>query len=102
VDAGQLDHDLVCALLADLGLGHTQLVDAAPHDCDRPVEVLRGQLVALGRLRLQHDLEAAAQVEAEHRLLGHDQRHRPAEGGEDQRDKDQMLAASVHGSGAKG
>ena len=39
-DARELDHDLVRALLAELGLRHTELVDAAPHDADRPVEIL--------------------------------------------------------------
>ena len=60
----QLDHDLVRALLADLGLGDAELVDAVAHDVDRAVEVLGRELVAARRLRLQHDLEAALEVEA--------------------------------------
>ena len=57
------------ALLADLRLRHAELVDAALHDRDRPVEIGRRQRVALRRHRLQHDLEAALEVEAEDRLL---------------------------------
>ena len=41
VHAGELDHDLVGALLADLGLGHAELVDPVPHDLDRAVEIRR-------------------------------------------------------------
>jgi len=88
VDAGKLDHDLVLALLADLRLGHAELVDAALHDRDRPVEVGRGERVALRRHRLEHDLETALEVEAEDRLLvkrraGHGEQERADEGGHD-------------------
>jgi hypothetical protein len=62
--AGQLDHDLVRALLADLGLGDAELVDAVAHDVDRAVDVLGREHVALRRLRLEDDLEAALEVEA--------------------------------------
>ena len=51
VHAGELDHDLVAALLADLGLGHAELVDAVLHDRDRTVEVVGRELVALRRMR---------------------------------------------------
>ena len=64
VHAGELDDDLVAALLADLRRGDAELVDAVAHDRDRAVEVGRGQLVAVRRLRLQDDLEAALEVEA--------------------------------------
>ena len=64
VHAGELDHDLVGALLADLRRRDAELVDAVPHDRDRAVEVARLELVPLRRLRLEHDLEAALQVEA--------------------------------------
>src|ERR671937_1552118 len=69
VDAGKLDDDLVRLLDADVGLGDAELVDPALHDVLRPVEVVLRQLVALRRDRLQDDLEAALQVEAERRLL---------------------------------
>ena len=65
VHAGELDDDLVGALLADLGLGDAELVDPVPHDRDRAVEVGGRDLVALRRHRLEHDLEAALQVETE-------------------------------------
>ena len=39
-DAGELDDDLIVALLADLGLGDAELVDAVPHDVHRAIEVL--------------------------------------------------------------
>jgi hypothetical protein len=68
-DTRQLDDDLVVALRPDLGLRHAEAVDAAPHDLDRAVEVLVGQVSVRRRNRLQRDLEAALQVEAERRLL---------------------------------
>ena len=69
LDAGELDDDLVVALRADLGLRDAELVDAVPHDLDRALEVLLGELAVRRRNRLQRDLEAALQVEAERRLL---------------------------------
>ena len=59
VDAGELDDDLVRALLADLGLGDAELVDPLPHDVDRASEIVGRKLVPLRRDRLQDDLEAA-------------------------------------------
>jgi len=38
MDARELDHDLVRALLADLGLGDAELVDPLAHDRDRAVK----------------------------------------------------------------
>ena len=64
-DARELDRDLVLALLPDLRLGDTERVDAVPDDLDREVEVLLGDLLALGRDRLEHELDAALEVEAE-------------------------------------
>src|ERR671910_672513 len=64
-DAWELDRDLVLALLPDLRLCDTERVDAVPDDLDREVEVLLGDLLALGRNRLQDELDAALQVEAE-------------------------------------
>ena len=68
-DAGELDDDLVVALLADLGLGDAELVDAVPHDVHRAIEVLVGERVALGRNGFQHHLEPALEIEAERRTL---------------------------------
>ncbi len=64
-DARELDRDLVLALLPDLRLGDTERVDAVPDDLDREVEVLLGDLLALGRDRLEDELDAALEVEAE-------------------------------------
>src|SRR3954468_15145431 len=68
-DACELDDDLVVALLSHLGLGHAQLVDAAADDVLGAVERGAVDYLVLPRLRLQHDLDAALQVEAERRLL---------------------------------
>jgi hypothetical protein len=68
VHARELDHDLVRALLADLRLRDAELVDPVPHDVDRAGQVVCRQRVALRRVRLQHHLEAALEVQAEGRL----------------------------------
>jgi hypothetical protein len=96
VDTGELDHDLVRALLPDLGLGDAELVDSVPHDLDRPVDVLGGQLVALRRHGLEDDLEAALQVEAERGLLvsrrtWHDQKRDADERRDDAAEQDEMV-----------
>ena len=64
VHAGELDHDLVRALLPDLGLGDAELVDAVPHDVLRDRHAARVDLLSLGRNRLEDDLEPALDVEA--------------------------------------
>ncbi len=97
VHAGELDDDLILALGADLGLGDAELVDAVPHDLDRPLEVGRRQRMPLGRLRPQHDLEAALEVEAERRLLvagraGHADVRHAREGERDQSEQEEVLA----------
>ncbi|TML23210.1 MAG: hypothetical protein E6G32_06425 [Actinobacteria bacterium] len=68
LDARELNHDLILALLPDLGLGHAQLVDAVPHDRDRAVDRVGIELVSLLRNRFEHDLETALEVEAERQL----------------------------------
>ena len=69
VDAGQLDDDLVAALLADLRLGDAGAVDAIVDDRDRVVETgLVDRLALLGHGFLDH-FEAALEVEAERRRL---------------------------------
>ncbi len=68
MDPGELNHDLVRALLADLRLGHAELVDPVPHDVDRPVQIIRRKRVTLRGIRLEDDFETALQVEAERRL----------------------------------
>ncbi|TMM25803.1 MAG: hypothetical protein E6F97_02140 [Actinobacteria bacterium] len=69
VDASQLDHDLVLALLADLGLGDAERVDAVTHDRDRGVHAVRRDLLVPERDRLEHDLQAALEVEPQRDLL---------------------------------
>ena len=91
-DASELDHDLVGALLAQLGLGHAELVDAAPHDADRPVEILRRQLVTRRRNGLEHNLEPTLEVEPERRLpvdrrAGNREQRDADERGQDQADE---------------
>ena len=51
-DPGQLDDDLILALLPGVRLGDAKLVDPVPHDRDGAVHVRGGELVALGRNRL--------------------------------------------------
>ena len=81
--AGQLDHDLVVALRADLGLGDAELVDAAPHDLDRTFEVFLGELAVRRRHGLERHLEATLEVETERRRLvegrGRDREQRHAD-----------------------
>ena len=86
--ARELDRDLVLALLADLGLGDAELVDPLADDRDRAVEVRVGQLTAGRRLRLQHDLEPALEVEAELRLLVERRAGDRQQGRADDRDED--------------
>jgi hypothetical protein len=94
VDTGELNHDLVVALLADLRFRDAELVDPVPHDLDRAVEILVRQLVALGRDGLQHHLEPALQVETErhapmHRRTGDgEQGDTGQRGGEDAQDQE--------------
>src|SRR5439155_22161578 len=57
VYARELDHDLVRALLADLGLGDAELVDALALDLDRAGERRWVELLPLSLLRLQYYLE---------------------------------------------
>ncbi len=90
-DPGQLDDDLVGALLADLGLGDAEPVDAAPHDLDGPVEVFLRQLAVRRRDRLQRDFEPTLEIEPERRLLpdgraGHGEEHHADERGDEKSD----------------
>jgi len=91
VHGGQLDHDLVLALLRDDGLGDAELVDAVAHDVDRPRHVVRRQDVPARRLRLQDDLEAALQIESLPELLV-DRGARPA----DKEDADERCHEQRH------
>ena len=89
LDACELNHDLILALLPDLGLGHAKLVDAVPHDRDRAVDRVGIELVTLLRNRLEHDLETALEVEAERQLsvrgrAGHGQQSDAGERGDDE------------------
>ncbi len=69
LDARKVDHDLVVALLADLGLGNAEPVDAVAQDLDRAVEVGLLQRPVRRRHRLQRHLEPALQIEPERRLV---------------------------------
>ena len=82
-------------LLAELGLARAELVDPVADDLDRAVEILLGHLLAGWGLRLEDHLEAALEVEAEHRRAGdRERRDRPEQG--DDEDDDEVVAA--HGS----
>ena len=63
VDAGELDDDLVGALLANLGLRDAELVDAVPHDVLRDRHPRRVDILVLRRNRLEDDFEAALEIE---------------------------------------
>ena len=67
---GQLDDDPVVAGAGQRRLGDAEGVDPAAEHLDRAVGRLGVGLDPIGELRLQRDLGAAAQVEAEPRLLG--------------------------------
>ena len=69
LDAGQLNRDLIVALLANLGLGDAEPVDAVAHDRDRAVEVGLRQRPVLRQHGLQRHLEPALKIEAECRFL---------------------------------
>jgi hypothetical protein len=60
----QLDVDLVRPLLRHDRLRDAELVDALADDLDRAVHVVRRQRLALGRLSLEDDLDAALKVES--------------------------------------
>jgi hypothetical protein len=62
---GQLDDDPPVAGAGEAGLGHAERVDPAAQHLDRPVGRLLPGLHGRGVLGLEHDLGAAAQVEAE-------------------------------------
>ena len=70
VEPGELDDDLVRRLRAQLGLARADLVDPVADDLDRAVEILLGHLLAGWGLRFENHLEAALQVEPEHRRAG--------------------------------
>ena len=70
LDAGDLDRDLVVALLPDLGLRDAEPVDAVAQDLDRAGEVGLLQLPVRRRHRLERHLEAALEVQAERAAPG--------------------------------
>ena len=103
---GQVDHDLVVALLADLGLRDAEPVDAVAEDLDRAVEVGLLQRPVGRRHRLQRHLEAALEVEPEGRRLldrrpGNGEQPDADESGGDQRDEGEVRS-TVHGSSGVG
>ena len=98
VDRRQLDDDLVRPLLGDHRLGDAEPIDAVPDDADRVVHHRRRQLLALERLGLQHDLQAALDVEAlvkraVPRASGNGKEGDAGEGGDHEEDQRQMRAA---------
>ena len=92
VQPRELDDDLVRRLRAQLGLARADLVDPVADDLDRAVEILVGHLLAGWGLRLENHLEAALQVEPEHRRAGDRERRDRAEQGHDEED-DEVVAA---------
>jgi hypothetical protein len=100
--ARQADVDLVGALLLDLGLRDTERVGALADRVDRVRYGLRCDLRDLRRwLRLVDQLDAAAQVQAQLRLLGErgardDREQRQRDEEPDDRQDDQVAAAIVH------
>ena len=95
-DPREVDGDLVVALLADLRLGDTDLVDAIPDDLHGPVEVIRRQLLPGLGTRLEHDLQPALQVEAEGRRAEKAERDDRRHGTEED-EQDEEIAAHVLG-----
>ena len=95
VDARELDHDLVRALLRDDRLVDAELVDPLLHDVHGAVELGRAELHAGRRMCLQDHLEAALQVEAladrlVDRRAGDPHRDHERKRGQDQAEQDQM------------
>jgi hypothetical protein len=82
MDPGQLNHDLVGALDGDVRRRHTELVDAIDHHLLSGVHPVGGDLrLLVDRGCAQDDLDPAAEVETQGRLLvggrtrnGHQQR----------------------------
>ncbi len=106
LDAGQVDHDLVVALLADLGLRDAEPVDAVAEDLDRAVEVGLLQRPVGRRHGLQRHLEAALEIEPEGRRLldrrsGNRKQPDSDESGGDQCNKGEVRS-TVHGSSGVG
>ena len=68
LDAGEVDHDLIVALLANLRLRDAEPVDTVAEDLDRAVEIGFLQRAVRRRDRLQRHLEPALEVEPERGL----------------------------------
>ena len=97
VRARERHHDLVVALRLDLGLGDAERVDAAPDDLDGAVDGLGGDLAGLRRLPLEHHLDAALEVQAEHGGAERDGDDRRGQEAGDDRDEEER---APHGRGA--
>ena len=100
LDAREVDHDLVVALLADLRLRDAEPIDAVAEDLDRAVEVGLLQRAVRRRHRLQRHLEPALQVEAERRLVverrcgNHEQRDADQPG--DDQPNENEVGSAIH------
>ena len=92
LDVGQLDEDPVLADPGERRLGDTERVDAAAEDLDRAVDGLGVGLDVAGVLGLQHDLGAAAQVQAEAWLLVHREGDTAGEEAEHEQETDEGTA----------
>ena len=106
LEARQVDHDLVFALLADLGLRDAEPVDAIAQDLDRAVEIGLLQRPVGRRHRLQSHLEAALEVEPEGRRLldrrsGNGKQPDADKSGGDECDEGEVRSA-IHGSSGVG
>ena len=98
LDAREVDHDLIVALLADLRLGDAEAVDAVAEDLDGAVEVGLLQRPVRRRHRLEGHLEAALEVEAESRLVadrraGNREQADADQRRDDQRDENEVRSA---------
>ena len=76
LDVRQADRDFLRARALDFGLRDAELVDALAHDFDRLFERLGVDLRLRRRLRFVDELHAALEVQAEARLLRHDDEQR--------------------------
>ncbi len=101
LDVGEPDADGVRAQARDLGLGDAQGVGPLADDLDRAVHVLALDLGVLGRrAALVDELGAAAQVQAELRVLGIDHGQGRQRQAQDEGEDEEVAAAAAHAGGS--